>query len=181
MRKPSSHAACPTGPVRRALDALDAPWTLIRHADLDEPVRSAADVARQLALEPGAVTKTLLVTRRPGSDAHALVVLPVDARMDPPAVADVLGWEQVALAGPGELARAGQTVGGVSPFGSAFPVVLEETLLTRPRVLVGAGTPGVEIGIDPRALLLAVGGRAAPVVGAGAPAGVGRVDESRGA
>jgi len=73
--------------------------------------------------------------------------------------------------------------------------VMEETLLTRPQVLVGAGTPGLEIGIDPRMLLQAVDGRAAPVVvagardgaggrdgaGAGAGAGVGRADAARGA
>jgi Cys-tRNA(Pro)/Cys-tRNA(Cys) deacylase len=162
--------------VLRALDALDAPWTLVRHTDLDEPVRSAADVARQLGLDPGDITKTLLVTRRPGSDAHALVVVPVDGRMDPVAVAGTLGWEQIALASPVELARAGQTVGGVSPLGTPFVVVVEEALLARPRVLVGAGTPGVEIGIDPRVLLEAVGGRAAPVTGSGARTGAGRAD-----
>ena len=201
MSTPPNPVATPTEPVRRALDALEESWTLIRHADLAGPVRSAADVARQLGLEPGAITKALLVTGRPGPDAHALVVLPVDARMDPVAVADVLGWEQVVLAGPGELARAGLTVGGVSPLGSAVPVVMEETLLTRPQVLVGAGTPGLEIGIDPRMLLQAVDGRAAPVVvagardgaggrdgagagagaGAGSGAGVGRADAARGA
>lgn len=162
--------------VLRTLDALDAPWTVVRHCDLDEPVRSAADVARQLGLDPGDITKTLLVTRRPGPGTHALVVVPVDGRMDPVAVAGTLGWEQTALASPEELARTGQTVGGVSPLGTPFVVVMDETLLARPRVLVGAGTPGVEIAIDPRVLLDAVGGIAAPVTGSGARTGAGRAD-----
>ena len=138
-------------------------------------------MARQLGLDPGAITKTLLVTRRPGSDTHALVVVPVDGRMDPEAVARTLGWEQAVLASPEELARTGRTVGGVSPLGSPFVVVVEETLLARSRVLVGGGTPGVEIGIGPRVLLAAVGGRAAPVIGTGARAGAGRAGMGGGA
>ena len=166
-------AACsePTSGVLAALASVDAHWAVVRHSELAEPIRSAADVARLLSLDVGAITKTLLVTRRPGPGAYALAVLPVEARMDLPALAAVLGWERVVLASPEELSeQMGQPVNGLSPLGSPLAVVVEGSLLCRPRVLVGAGLPGFEIEIDPRVLVDVTGGRFAPIV-EGRPAG----------
>ncbi len=172
----------PTEGVLRALAGLEVPWALVRHADLAEPVRSPADVARQLSIDLGSITKTLLVTGRPIRAGFALAVLPVDARLDAAALGAVLDWGQVVLASPEELAaQMAQPAGGVSPLGSPLDVVVEETLLARPHVLVGAGRPGFEIEIDPRALVEATGGRVAPIVESGSRAGVGRADTSRGA
>lgn len=171
---PTGSYSEPTTGVLAALASVDAHWAVVRHAELAEPIRSAADVARQLSLDVGAITKTLLVTRRPGPEAYALAVLPVEARMDLPALAAVLGWERVVLASPEELAeQVAQPVNGVSPLGSTLAVVVEGSLLFRPRILVGAGLPGFEIEIDPRVLVDVTGARFAPIIEGGLPAGAG--------
>ncbi|MGH9078937.1 MAG: aminoacyl-tRNA deacylase [Acidimicrobiales bacterium] len=155
----------PTTRVLAALAAIDGNWSVVCHAELGEPVRSAADVARQLSLNLGAVTKTLLITRRPDPGAYALAVVPVDTGVGLVTVAAVLGWSAAVLASPAELAdQMAQPVGGVSPLGSALEVVVDESLVVRPRVLVGAGLRGFEIDIDPRVLVGATRARTAPIL-----------------
>lgn len=172
----------PASAVLGALAGLDGAWAVVCHADLTETVSSAADVARQLPLELGAITKTLLVTRRSEPAAYALVVLPVDSRLDTASLAAVLEWEQATLATPEELAsQIGQPIGGVSPLGSLLGVVVEETLLDQPHILVGAGVPGFEIEIEPRTLVEVTCGRLAAIVENPSRADMGRSEEMFGA
>ena len=152
-----------TAPLRRAepaegvLAALVGrriPHTVVRHAELAEPVASPADVARLVGIGPDRIAKTLVVTDDSERTRCALVVLPVTARLRFRAVSAALGWRRATMASKDQLARRlGQPVDGVSPIGAFDLAVLVDTALCAgPPVLVGAGAVGVEIAIDPRSL-----------------------------
>ena len=149
--------------VVTVLDRRAIPHRVVRHAELEGTVGSALDVARLLEIGPDRITKTLLVTDR--QDHFGLVVVPVLSRVEFAAVSGRLGWTRATMAPPAALAaQLGQPVDGVSPLGHHhLPVVVDATLGTGAAVLVGAGTPGVEIMIDPQALLTATGAICTPV------------------
>ena len=165
---PAAPAVHRLDPDRRVTDALDGgavPHRVVRHTELGDPVRSALDVARLLDIDPDRIAKTLVVTSQPRRDRFALVVLPVLLRVDFRRVSEHLGWNRATLASAAELAgRIGQPVDGVSPLGDhGLPVVIDTAMRSRPSVLVGAGTPGVEIEIAPRALMATTGACSASI------------------
>jgi Cys-tRNA(Pro)/Cys-tRNA(Cys) deacylase len=131
-------------------------FAVVDHEQLGEPVRSPLDVARVLGIEPDRLAKTLFVTEAPDHLHFALAVLPALSKLRFAAVADHLGWRRAVLASTEELAaHMGQPVFGVSPIGAAgIPVLLDRSLAGRPTMLVGGGTAGIEIELDPRSLVL---------------------------
>ncbi|HEY3941206.1 MAG TPA: YbaK/EbsC family protein [Acidimicrobiales bacterium] len=134
-------------------------FELRRHADLGGPVRAPTDVARLLGYDIGRITKTLLVVDQRLRDRCALAVVPVTARTDFVAVGRSQGWARAEMARPEELAGLlAQPPKGVSPVVPApIPVVVDQSLVAHPTVLIGSGDVGVEIEIEPAALIGATG------------------------
>ena len=100
--------------------------------------------------EPGQTIKSLVVQTGPRDLCFVLV--PGDRDLSTKKLARALGVKTVDLAPVRDAERlTGYKEGGISPFGSyaALPVVLEETLLERERVLINAGRRGVLVALDP--------------------------------
>jgi Cys-tRNA(Pro)/Cys-tRNA(Cys) deacylase len=61
---------------------------------------------------------------------------------------------------------SGYMVGGISPFGQkrAVPTVIEEQALSQAFVFINGGQRGLQVRLDPKLALQAVGGKAAAVI-----------------
>jgi Cys-tRNA(Pro)/Cys-tRNA(Cys) deacylase len=119
--------------------------------------------ARALAVEPGRVFKTLVVTV---DGALAVAVLPVEREATLKAVAAALGGKRAALADRADAERAtGYVVGGISPVGGRrrLPTVIDATAVTHATVFVSAGRRGLELELAPADLIALTGAVVAPV------------------
>lgn len=135
---------------------------VVRHRDLEQPQDGPRDVARALDWPLGRITKSLFV--HSGGD-YAIVVCPVDRKVDLNAVARHLGTGRLQLAGQQELsAWLGYSAGGVSPIGAKdVAVVMDASLFDWPTVLTAAGEVAVEIEIDPDELRRVTGASVLPL------------------
>jgi Cys-tRNA(Pro)/Cys-tRNA(Cys) deacylase len=139
--------------VLQALQAAGANYQVRRHSDCPNPIRSPQDFAACLGYELGRITKTLFCrsTRR---DKYALVVAPMARKVDFKIIAGALECPRVEVADKVELeSRLGYPPNGVSPLGNdGYPVFLDESLLGCPTVLIGSGSLGLEIELEPAIL-----------------------------
>jgi Cys-tRNA(Pro) deacylase len=144
--------------VRAVLDEQRVPVRVHRHSDQPVAIRSPRDFAAALGYDIGRLTKSLFVRRRDGG--YAVIVCPVQRRVDLGRVARHLGSDRLELAGLRELeAHLGFSPGGVSPIGIGdVPVLLDEGLFEHATVLVAAGEVAVEIEIEPARLAEVTGG-----------------------
>jgi len=124
-----------------------------KHSVMPQPQEGPHDVARALGWSLSRITKSLFLRAQAGG-SHAVVVCPVDRRVDLGRLAEMLGTGRLELASAQELAAwLGYSPGGVSAIGADdVPVFLDEALFDYPTVLTAAGEKGVEIEIDPRDL-----------------------------
>jgi Cys-tRNA(Pro) deacylase len=138
--------------VRAVLAQRRVPVKVHRHADQAIPIHGPRDFAAALGYDLGRLTKALFVRRTDGG--YAVLVCPVQRRVDLARVARHLGSGRLELAGLTELeAYLGFSPGGVSPIGIGdIPVLLDEELFDYPTVLVAAGEVAVEIEIEPARL-----------------------------
>ncbi len=114
---------------------------------------TAEDAARAVGCELGQIVKSLVFDcdGRP-----AVVLVPGDRRADTAKIAALLGCARARVAGPAEVeAATGFAPGAVAPF--PLPrvehVLLEQTLLSREVVWVGAGSPRHMAGLAPTELM----------------------------
>lgn len=121
-----------------------------RHGrDRDARPDYGREAATALGADPATVCKTLVVRADTGL---ALAVVPVDHELDLKAVGAALGSRRAELADPTTAERAtGGVVGGISPLGSRrpLPVVVDDSVLALPRVLVSAGRRGLQLELAP--------------------------------
>lgn len=144
---PSPHPA-----VQRALDEGHVSHVIRYHRDFAQPIRSPQDFALALGYDIGRITKSLFVR---GADAYALIVCSSVDKVDFKEAARLLTWKRVEVASRPELdARLGFPPNGVSPIGvdATFPILMDDSLSNYATILVGAGTAGVEVEIDPAQL-----------------------------
>lgn len=163
--------------VREAVERGRVPVKVHRHADQPVPIHSPRDFAQALGYDAARLTKSLFV-RCAGNGNYAVLVCPVHERVDLGRAASQLNSQRLALATLTELeAFLGFSPGGVSPIGIGdIPVLLDESLMDHPTVLVAAGEVAVEIEIDPRRLAQITGAKVmALTAGAGAGAEAGAV------
>ncbi len=139
--------------VREVLEKQEVAVTVHRHADLPGNIDGPRAVAEALGWPLHRITKSLFL-RCHCHDQYSILVCPVDRRADLAAAAGALGRTRLELASQEELAAYLEySPGGVSPIcPSDAPVLLDESLLEHPAVLVGGGRVEVEIEIDPRDL-----------------------------
>ena len=140
--------------VLQTLLAGGADYRVRNHADCTVPIRSPQDFAAWLGYELGRITKTLFC-RSVQRDKYALVVAPMTAKVDFKIIANALERTRVEVAGREELeSKLNYPPNGVSPLGNnGYPVFVAENLMTYPTVLVGSGSLGIEIEIDPATLV----------------------------
>jgi Cys-tRNA(Pro) deacylase len=140
---------------------------VLREAGVDarvEELRSPAPTARAAAEALGSeleqIVKSLLLVC---DGAFVMALVPGDARADLDAVAAALEARDVRVGKPHEVVTAtGFEPGGVAPFPhrSVARVLMDTTLLTHPRVWVGAGTEFHMAALSPYDLQRLTGARA---------------------
>jgi Cys-tRNA(Pro) deacylase len=119
-----------------------------------------AESARQLDVDEHAVVKTLVMQDERGEPL--VVLMHGDASVSTKNLAREIGVKSVEPCTPEAAQRAsGYQVGGTSPFGTrkAMRVFVEATVLELPRILINGGRRGYLVGIEPRALIEALGAK----------------------
>ena len=117
------------------------------------------EAAERLGVAPGRVFKTLVVDL---DGTLAVAMVPVAAQLD----LKRLGGKRSALADPREVERTtGYVLGGVSPLGQrkALPTTLDDSALVYPTIYVSAGRRGLELELEPRALVSLTGADVRPI------------------
>lgn len=129
----------------------------VRPCRFEEGTRSAADAARAIGVEVGAIVKSLVFS----VDGETVVALVSGAnRLDEGKLAAAAGGSSARRRDPASVEEAtGFPVGGVPPFGHRRPLrtFVDEDLLAYHRVWAGAGTPDANFDVDPAALVRATG------------------------
>lgn len=146
--------------VREAIERTGLSVAVHRHRDLSAEINGPHDVARALGYPMERISKSLFL-RVQDKDEYAVVVCPVNKKVDLRRVAQELGTSRLELASERELSVLGYSPGGVSPIAVGdYPVLIDEELLAQPTILTGAGEVLVEIELDPRQLKEAIGAQA---------------------
>jgi Cys-tRNA(Pro)/Cys-tRNA(Cys) deacylase len=126
--------------VQRVADFLRAAGAEARLEECPEEIPNVRDVAKTLGVDPGQIVKSLVFV----CDGRPVVVLvPGDRRADGAKIARALGAGSARVATRDEvLAATGFPPGAVAPFPlpAVGTILLEQTLLTRDYVWVGAGS-----------------------------------------
>lgn len=121
-------------------------------------------VARKVGMDPATVFKTLVAKGE--KRGYLVFCVPVDRELDLKAAAQAAGDKRVELLPMKELLPVtGYVRGGCSPIGmkKLFPTFMDESALTHERVAVSAGVRGMQVVVEPRALMGLVNGQWAPL------------------
>ena len=155
-----------TGPSTPATVALErAGIRFTRHTYIHDAGAASygLEAAQALAVPPGRVLKTLLVTVPSGL---AVGIVPVDGTLDLKAIAAALGAKSATMADPAAAERAtGYVVGGISPVGQrrALPTVLDEGATVHETVFVSGGRRGFDLELSPADLVRVTRAVTAPI------------------
>ncbi|MBM3567509.1 MAG: YbaK/EbsC family protein [Alphaproteobacteria bacterium] len=129
--------------VRRVQAALAAAGSPAEIVALAETARSAADAAKALGVELGAIVKSLVFAK--GHAGAVIALVAGDRRCDLTALAKGLGLEETPRRADAELVRAttGYAIGGVAPLGypAPLPVAIDPSLGRFARLWAAAGHP----------------------------------------
>jgi len=148
--------------VDAALRAGQIPYCRIRAR-----AARAAQAARSLGVEPGAIVKSLLFL----ADGNPVMILVSgDRRADPQRLQSLLGARRVMIATPERVAQeTGYPVGAVPPVGHArpLPAWVDAALAHHATVYVSGGAVDEMVELAFEDLLRATGGQVAAVSTAG--------------
>ena len=137
----------------------------IHEYDYDPDAESIGlQAAAAIGEDPARVLKTLmaLVDGKP-----ACVIVPSDHEVSMKRLAAAFGGKSAQMMKPAEAERiTGYKVGGISPFGQMRPVrtAIEEQALAHDLVYVNGGQRGLQVRLDPRAVVTLLKATAAPLV-----------------
>ncbi|MGN6608037.1 MAG: YbaK/EbsC family protein [Jatrophihabitans sp.] len=152
-------------PNCEAVDAaLEAAGAAGRVRILDEAAPTAADAARILGVEVGAIANSLIFAT--AEDTPLLVLTSGAHRIDTQAVARLVGTARLRRATPEfVLAAAGQPIGGVAPVGhpAPLPTLVDVALEAFPEVWAAGGIPHAVFPTTFAELVRITGGRPAEV------------------
>ncbi len=121
------------------------------------------EAAEALGVDPARMYKTLVVD---GGGRLAVAVVPVAGSLDLKAMAGALGMKSVRMAEAADAERAtGYVVGGISPLGQRkqLPTVVDGSVIGWPTVFVSAGRRGLQVEVEPAALLSLTRATVAPI------------------
>lgn len=148
---------------QRVADAAAAAGLAIEVVRFPEGTRSAADAARAIGCDVGAIVKSLVLD---SSQGPVLVLTSGANRADEAKVAALLGRERVRRADADAVrAATGYPIGGTAPFGhpARLPTLLDRDLLGFDTVWAAAGTPDTVFAITPHDLRAATGATVADI------------------
>jgi Cys-tRNA(Pro)/Cys-tRNA(Cys) deacylase len=94
-------------------------------------------------------------------------VVPSDREVSMKKLAAAFGGKSAQMMKPADAERSsGYNVGGISPFGQkrVVPTVIEEQALAEPFVFINGGQRGLQVRLDPKLALQALGAKAAAVI-----------------
>ena len=97
---------------------------------------------------------------------HAVAVVPVSARLNLKALAEVLKAKKSGMAEEKDAERlTGYVLGGISPLGQKkkLKTVIDQSALDFDTVFVSAGKRGLQIELSPKDLAALTGARFAPI------------------
>lgn len=150
--------------VMRILDQKKIPYQVKTYPHGDEAV-DGAQVARLLGQDPRSVYKTLVT--QGASRQYYVFDIPVEAELDLKKAARAVGEKSVAMLHVKELLPlTGYVRGGCSPVGmkKSFFTTFHREAETLEQIAVSAGKIGVQVVLEPKALVRLVGGQFADVV-----------------
>jgi Cys-tRNA(Pro)/Cys-tRNA(Cys) deacylase len=147
----------------RILDGLGIAYELVEY-DVDPENLDGETVAKKIGLSPDQVWKTLVAR----GDRHGvcLAVVPVNAELDPKALARLTGDARIDLVPLKEVQPlTGYIRGGVTAIAAkkAYPVYADELIELHDRIAVSAGVRGTQILIAPADYLRATGAAVGPI------------------
>lgn len=137
----------------------------IHEYDYDPDAESIGlQAAAAIGEDPARVLKTLmaLVDGKP-----ACVIVPSDHEVSMKRLAAAFSGKSAQMMKPAEAERiTGYKVGGISPFGQMRPVrtAIEEQALAHDLVYVNGGQRGLQVRLDPRAVVTLLKATTAPLV-----------------
>ena len=146
-----------------AIDALTGSgieFTVVRTV----PARSPEESAELQGIPLGALLRTIVVRR--GADDYVFVLVPGGRRFDWPKLRAHLGVNRLSLPDAEEAREVtGYERGAITPFGArrAWPVIADASALEPGVVAIGGGARGVNLHLDPRALVERLGAEVADV------------------
>lgn len=150
--------------VMRILDQKKIPYQVKTYPHGVEAV-DGAQVARLLGQDPRSVYKTLVT--QGASRQYYVFDIPVEAELDLKKAARAVGEKSVAMLHVKELLPlTGYVRGGCSPIGmkKSFFTTFHREAETLEQIAVSAGKIGVQVVLEPKALVRLVGGQFADVV-----------------
>lgn len=137
----------------RILDRAKIAYELIPYT-VDESNLAATHVAEQLGEDIACVFKTLILHGE--RSGYFVCVVPGDKEVDLKAAAKVSGNKKADLIPMKDLlAVTGYIRGGCSPIGmkKPFPTFFHSTAVEHPHIYISAGCRGLQIKVEPKALI----------------------------
>lgn len=119
-----------------------------------------------LGLDPDVVFKTLMARLDGDRGPLVVAIVPVAAMLDLKALARAAGAKRAAMAAVADAERAtGYVAGGISPLGQKRPhaTFIDETAEICDRVYVSGGQRGLDISVEPSALIELLDATVAPL------------------
>ena len=147
----------------RALDKAKLTYTVHTYEN-DGTAVDGVTVAQKTGLPVEKVYKTLVTVGH--SREHYVFVIPVAAELDLKAAARSVGEKSVEMIHVADINKlTGYIRGGCSPIGMKmqFVTVLDESCLPLDTIVFSAGKIGMQIEMDPRALIDFIGARTAAI------------------
>ena len=147
----------------RALDKAKLPYTVHTY-ESDGTAVDGITVAQKTGLPVEKVSKTLVTVGH--SREHYVFVIPVAAELDLKAAARSVGEKAVEMIHVADIHKlTGYIRGGCSPIGrkKLFTTVLDESCRSLDTIVFSAGKIGMQIEMDPRALLEFIGAKTAVI------------------
>ena len=148
----------------RMLERAKVAYTAHEYPHEEGQAVDGANVARLTGQDPAKVFKTLVTQ---GADRNYYVfVVPVLAELDLKKAAKAAGVKSVAMIHVADINKlTGYIRGGCSPIGmkKLFATVLDESCLSLDTIVFSAGKIGMQIEMDPRALLEFIGAKTAVI------------------
>lgn len=148
----------------RLLDRAKIAYDLVPYT-VDEDNLAATHVAEELGEDIATVFKTLVL--KGDRAGHFVCVIPGDKEVDLKAAARVSGNKKCDLIPMKELLpTTGYIRGGCTPIGmkKPFPTFIHSTALNFERIYISAGVRGLQIAINPQALIEFVGATVADLI-----------------
>jgi prolyl-tRNA editing enzyme YbaK/EbsC (Cys-tRNA(Pro) deacylase) len=142
----------------RFLDAALAAGVEVEVTRYPEGTRTAADAARAIGCDVGAIVKSLVFVV--DGTGPVLALTSGANRVDVALLAACFGASAARQAKADEVRDAtGFAIGGTPPFGAGLPTVVDEALCAYETVWAAAGTPDSVFPIAPTRLVEVTGGR----------------------